>query len=59
MLSDQPLQVDEVRDECSGDDALDTLPDELKGIQIGRIWRQIDQLDATFRRTLFRLLRTV
>jgi len=42
MLSDQPLQVDEVRDECSGDDALDTLPDELKGIQIGRIRRQID-----------------
>jgi len=47
MLSDQPLQVGEVNDECLRDDAFDTLPNELKGVQIGQVRGEIDQLDAT------------
>jgi hypothetical protein len=55
MLLDH--QVGEVDDEGLRDDAFDTLPDELEWIQIGRIRWQIDQLDATFSRTLLRFLR--
>jgi hypothetical protein len=59
VLSDQPLHVVEVNDEGLRDDAFDTLPNELKGIQIGRIRGEIDQFYATFSCTLYRILRVV
>ena len=57
MLADQTHQIAEIRDKGLRDDTFDTLPDKLDRIQIGRIWWQIDQLNATFSCTRFGQLR--